>query len=167
MNREVFLEKGDTKNPKITCRIIAKYQIDVLVSMSTKYSKDDVTNLTSNEIKSKIQREGILTFDACFPDSVVGFTSNEYTNTEYIQHWLSFLQKTLENNAPESAQKNINLTILENLNVPIPPIALQNEFSNIVKSVNEMSQHQEHSKKNIENISNTFMQKAFKGELVC
>ena len=158
-----LIQTGDVANSK---GYITKFT-QTYSEFGLKQSKMWVTGTLCITIAANIAKTGILTFDACFPDSVVGFTSNEYTNTEYIQHWLSFLQKTLENNAPESAQKNINLTILENLNVPIPPIALQNEFSNIVKSVNEMSQHQEHSKKNIENISNTFMQKAFKGELVC
>lgn len=118
-------------------------------------------------IAANIARTGILTFDACFPDSIVGFTPNNYTNIEYIQHWLSFLQKALEENAPESAQKNINLEILENLNVPLPPITLQNEFSKIVKSVEQMKEYQEHSKEYFENMFNVLIQKSFKGELVC
>jgi hypothetical protein len=47
-------------------------------------------------------------FDACFPDSVVGFTPNpKRTNTEYVPQWFSFVQQYLEHTAPESAQKNL------------------------------------------------------------
>lgn len=62
-------------------------------------------------IAANIAKTGILRFDACFPDSVVGFTASEVSIIEYVRFWLSFLQKTLEANAPESAQKNINLAI--------------------------------------------------------
>ena len=33
-------------------------------------------------IAANIAKTGILTFDACFPDSVVGFSPNKKTNTE-------------------------------------------------------------------------------------
>ncbi len=72
-------------------------------------------------IAANIAKTGILTFDACFPDSVVGFTIGKNIKSEYVQYWMSFLQKILEKNAPESAQKNINLKILSNLDIPVPP----------------------------------------------
>ena len=68
-------------------------------------------------IAANIAKTGILLFDACFPDSVVGFTANVKTNAEYVQQWFSFVQQHLERIAPESAQKNINLEILRGLQV--------------------------------------------------
>lgn len=79
-------------------------------------------------IAANIARTGVLGFDACFPDSVVGFTPSDAVTVDYIQQWLAFLQPTLEKNAPQAAQKNINLNILRNLPVPVPPIALQHQF---------------------------------------
>jgi len=73
-----------------------------------------------------------MTFDACFPDSVVGFVPNEKTNVEFVQQWFAFIQGILEETAPESAQKNINLRILRNLDIPLPPLPLQREFAHIV-----------------------------------
>ena len=79
-------------------------------------------------IAANIAKTGILTFEACFPDSVVGFTPNNLVKTEYVQWWMVFLQKILEEKAPESAQKNINLGILRVLDIPVPPIELQDKF---------------------------------------
>lgn len=84
-------------------------------------------------IAANIAKTGVLTFDACFPDSVVGFTPNHKTTVEYVQYWLGFLQKTLEASAPESAQKNINLAILRNLDIPLPEIEKQRAFSELVE----------------------------------
>jgi type I restriction enzyme S subunit len=81
-------------------------------------------------IAANIARTGVLCFDACFPDSIVGFTSGESVLTDYIQQWLGFLQPTLEANAPQAAQKNINLNILRSLPVPVPPLSLQSAFAN-------------------------------------
>ncbi|HET9836398.1 MAG TPA: restriction endonuclease subunit S [Rhodanobacteraceae bacterium] len=86
-------------------------------------------------IAANIARTGVLDFDACFPDSVVGFTPSHDVTVDYIQHWLGFLQPTLEMNAPQAAQKNINLNILRNLPVPVPPVDLQHRFAAKVEAV--------------------------------
>ena len=42
-------------------------------------------------IAANIGRAGILTFDACFPDSVVGFVPGNGVRTEFVQQWLAFI----------------------------------------------------------------------------
>ncbi len=117
-------------------------------------------------IAANIAKTGILTFDACFPDSVVGFKPDEkQTNTEFIQVWLSFLQKILEESAPESAQKNINLSILRDLDVIVPPIEKQDQFRAIYNMIFKEQDIMNNSDKAKENLFNSLMQKAFKGEL--
>lgn len=86
-------------------------------------------------IAANIAKTSILNFDACFPDSVVGFVNNTSCNIMFIQIWMSFLQKILENNAPQAAQKNINLEILGNLDVIVPPHELQEKFAAIVEQI--------------------------------
>ena len=75
-------------------------------------------------IAANIAKTAILKFDACFPDSVVGFISNDNANQLFIHFWFSFFQKILEEQAPVSAQKNINLQILRALRVINPPLSL-------------------------------------------
>jgi len=86
-------------------------------------------------IAANIAKTGILTFDACFPDSVVGFTPNGISTTRYVQYFLHFLQPYLEKSAPQLAQKNINLEILRDIDIPAPPHALQQEFADRVAEV--------------------------------
>jgi type I restriction enzyme S subunit len=117
-------------------------------------------------IAANIAKTGILTFDACFPDSVVGFIPNELTNNEYTQYWMSFLQKIIEDAAPESAQKNINLAILKDLDFPLPPIDLQNQFAERVAVIEEQKAIAQKSLDKSEELFNSLLQKAFKGELV-
>ena len=88
-------------------------------------------------IAANIAKTAILEFDACFPDSVVGFTANEKTSNVFIHYWFSFFQAILESQAPESAQKNINLKILSELKVIVPEKEKQNEFVEFINQVDK------------------------------
>ena len=88
-------------------------------------------------IAATIAKTAILTFDSCFPDSVVGFTPNEKTNSLFINYWFSFFQKILEEQAPAVAQKNINLQVLSELKIITPPISLQNDFAAFVQQIDK------------------------------
>jgi type I restriction enzyme, S subunit len=116
-------------------------------------------------IAANIAKTGILTFDACFPDSIVGFKPNHLSLTEYVQFWLSFLQSTLEATAPESAQKNINLAILRNLDIPIPPIALQQEFARRVEAIAQLKATHRESLAQLDALFASLQHRAFRGEL--
>lgn len=116
-------------------------------------------------IAANIAKTGILTFDSCFPDSVVAFSPNALATTEYVQYWLSFLQKILEDTAPESAQKNINLEILRNLDIPLPPLELQKKFSKHLKNVQEMKVKQTAGIAYVDTLFNSLTHRAFRGEL--
>lgn len=117
-------------------------------------------------IAANIAKTGILTFDACFPDSVVGFTldKNE-THVLYVHYLFSFFQMILEKNAPQAAQKNINLEILRNLQVPKPPLSLQNKFAAIVEKVEAMKVKYNESLVEMEKLYGSLSQRAFQGEL--
>lgn len=88
-------------------------------------------------IAANIAKTAILKFDACFPDSIVGFKANNKTNEIFIHYWFSFFQAILEAQAPESAQKNINLKILSELKVITPDIESQNQFATFVRQVDK------------------------------
>lgn len=116
-------------------------------------------------IAANIAKTGILGFDACFPDSVVGFIPFDLVTTEYIQTWMSFLQATLERIAPESAQKNINLNILRNLPIPVPPVNLQREFTRVMHSVENLRSTSRDSLHKLGLLFGSLQSRAFRGEL--
>jgi type I restriction enzyme S subunit len=116
-------------------------------------------------IAANIAKTGILTFNACFPDSIVGFRAEDSATVEFVRSWLSFLQKSLEDAAPESAQKNINLALLRNLAVPLPPISLQREFARRVTAVEALKTAQRASLAELAALFATLQHRAFRGEL--
>lgn len=77
-------------------------------------------------IAANIAASGILSFDACIPDSVVGFVpSKELGDAQYFEYFMRTAKEYLQNYAPSTAQKNINLAILEKVLIPLPPLAEQ------------------------------------------
>lgn len=89
-------------------------------------------------IAANIAQTSILGFDACFPDSVVGFISGNRVTNVFLHYWFGFFQGILEAQAPQAAQKNINLKILSGLDVIVPPIAEQEEFESFVHQVDKL-----------------------------
>ena len=112
-------------------------------------------------IAANIAQTSILTFDACFPDSVVGFISRNMTNELFIHYWFSFFQKILDEQAPQVAQKNINLKILSELNVIVPPLSLQNRFAAFVERVYRQKQTVQQSLEKLELMKKALMQEYF------
>ena len=116
-------------------------------------------------IAANIAKTGILTFEACFPDSVVGFSADDPATVEYVRVWLSFLQKTLEDSAPESAQKIINLAILRGLNVPLPPLPLQQTFATRIQSIEALKATHRAALAQLDALVASLQQRAFAGQL--
>jgi len=87
-------------------------------------------------IAANIGDVGILEFDSCFPDSVVGFNAfKPIENNEYFLYLLMAYKTILDKKATKSAQKNINIEKISSLAYPLPPLA---EQQRIVDSVNEL-----------------------------
>mgnify|MGYP003602190727 CR=1 FL=1 len=87
-------------------------------------------------IAANIADSAILGFDACFPDSVVGFIPDlPELDVRYFEFFLRTAKSHLEDFAPSTAQKNINLEILGLLSVPLPPA---NEVHRIVAKVDQL-----------------------------
>ena len=85
-------------------------------------------------IAANIAETGFLTYDACFPDSVVGFTPFiEGDFSTFVRYYIDSIKLILEKYAPATAQKNINLGILETLKIPLPPLVEQKEIVKLVE----------------------------------
>ena len=129
-----LIQTGEVANSEL---YITNYE-NTYSELGLKQSKMWQAGTLCITIAANIAKTAILTFDACFPDSVVGFKANDKTNNIFIHYWFSFFQAILEAQAPESAQKNINLKILSELKIIVPPIEQQNEFASFVEQVDKL-----------------------------
>jgi type I restriction enzyme S subunit len=127
-----LIQTGDVANAEM---YITEYNA-TYSELGVKQSKIWKAGTLCITIAATIGKCAILSFDACFPDSVVGFSTNEeLTNNEYIFYIFMSLQKMLEQNAPAVAQKNINLAVLNALDIPLPPLALQQQFAEKIQAI--------------------------------
>ncbi|MDE2822540.1 MAG: restriction endonuclease subunit S [Chloroflexota bacterium] len=84
-------------------------------------------------IAANIADSGILGFDACFPDSVVGLIVHDsFKSARFFEYFIRTAKDDLQEFAPSTAQKNINLGILTEILIPLPPLG---ELHRIVTKV--------------------------------
>ncbi len=131
-----LIQTGDVARSQGYIRTFTSTYSDLGLAQSKKWAKGTLC-IT---IAANIANTGILTFEACFPDSVVGFTANQTSNVEFVQGLFLFFKQILEEKAPQSAQKNINLAILRDLEIPIPPQDLQEKWSKIALNIEDQKQ---------------------------
>ena len=112
-------------------------------------------------IAANIAQTAILTFDACFPDSVVGFVPNDAVSAIYMHYWFGFFQKILEEQAPQVAQKNINLKILSDLDVMVPTKEQQEQFAAFVEQTDKSKLKIQQSLEKLELLKKSLMQQYF------
>ncbi|PPC06548.1 restriction endonuclease subunit S [Acinetobacter pittii] len=122
-------------------------------------------------IAANIGHTAIMSFEGCFPDSLVGFltTSND-VSVRYIEFFMRTIQQKLEDEAPATAQKNINLDILSKVVLPLPPFKEQVYLVEVLDNQLEKLQRQHDTIKNsIESITKqklNILKQAFNGKLV-
>ena len=77
-------------------------------------------------IAANIGDVAILDFDACFPDSVVGFNAyRPILSNEFFMYGLMCYKTILDKMSRSTAQKNINIDILSQIAFPLPPLVEQ------------------------------------------
>ena len=160
-----FIQTGDVANADI---FIEKHS-QTLSDFGMQQSKLFAKNTICITIAANIGKVAILSYDSCFPDSVVGLTTDEKNNYKYVYYYLSTQQKELESKAPATAQKNINLKVLNDLDIPLPTLPEQHE---IVRLIDDMlareraaQQAAEQALASIDLMKKSILARAFRGEL--
>lgn len=122
-------------------------------------------------IAANIADTAILDIDACFPDSVVGFTPiEEITSALFVKYLIDVNKNNLEQFAPATAQKNINLKVLKSLSLPYPCLTEQNEIVRLVEQyfafADTIEAQVKKAQTRVDNLTQSILAKAFRGELV-
>lgn len=160
-----FIQTGDVANAEMYIINYSKMLSDFGLQQSKLFPKGTLC-IT---IAANIGKVGILTYDCCFPDSVVGFLPNNENICEFIYYKLTTLQKELEELAPATAQKNINLKLLNDLKINMPT---RDEQIEIVRIIDYLFAKEQQAKELAENalakidlIKKAILARAFRGEL--
>ena len=141
-----FIQTGDIKNAG---HIIESYT-QTYNDFGLKQSKLWKKGTLCITIAANIAETAVLGFDACFPDSVIGFVANpKETTSDYVEYLLSSLKMKLQEKGMGSAQENINLTTFSNMRFPFPPlpeqekiVAILDKFDTLTHSISEGLPHE-------------------------
>lgn len=160
-----FIQTGDVANADV---YITKHN-QTLSEIGLNQSKLFPKGTLCITIAANIGDVAILSYDSCFPDSVVGFTPNEYTNSKFVYYLMNILQKQLEAEAPATAQKNINLKVLNEITFRCPRIIEQQEIVRILDNLLEKEQQTQEQLEpildQIDMMKKSILARAFRGEL--
>ncbi|MGI6393818.1 MAG: restriction endonuclease subunit S [bacterium] len=162
-----FIQTGDIAQSKEYIVAHSQTLNEVGLAQSRMWPK----NTLCITIAANIANTAILSYPACFPDSVVGFINDENeSELKFVKWVIDNIKNDLENYAPATAQKNINLGILNKVVFKCPPIEEQHEIVRRVEKLFEVADSIEEKYKaaltHVEKIEQSVLAKAFRGELV-
>ena len=122
-------------------------------------------------IAAHIGRTALLGIEACFPDSIVGFLpASDLVSVRFVEYFLRSAQQRIEEAAPATAQKNINLEILRRVVLPLPSLIEQLEIVRVIavslEGVREISEGISMGARQSTAQRKNILQAAFSGQLV-
>jgi len=85
-------------------------------------------------IAANIGEVAILTFDACFPDSIVGFVPSQSIERDYLYLVFLAMKAELLREAPVNTQGNLNVERIGAMGIPLPPIEDQRRIVGYVET---------------------------------
>jgi type I restriction enzyme, S subunit len=120
-----FIQTGDIRNAEHIITEYSQTYNDVGLAQSKLWPKGTIC-IT---IAANIAETGILGFDACFPDSVIGVVTNlKEADVSFVEYLLQSFKARIQAMGKGSAQANINMGTFEQEQFPFPPVAEQKQI---------------------------------------
>ena len=115
-------------------------------------------------IAANIGDIGLLNFDSCFPDSLVGITPINANKVDifFILFFFKTYKKILDNIASKSTQKNINLELLNNIEIELPDIIQQKRIASIFSKNLKIIDYYKNKLDKIQSIKTFYIKEIFK-----
>ncbi len=161
-----FIQTGDVRNSN---KFITKYSQtynEVGLAQSKLWPKGTIC-IT---IAANIAETGILTFDSCFPDSMIGLVVDpKKADVNFAYYALQFLKSGLQLLGKGSAQDNINMGTFETQTFPFPSLELQEkivlQLDRLSTETKKLEEKYLQKLNALEELKKSILQKAFSGEL--
>ncbi len=161
-----FVQTGDIRSSE---HIISNY-IQSYSEAGLSQSKLWPAGTVCITIAANIAETGILGFDACFPDSVIGMVpDSEKTSGGYVEYLLQFFKKELQRQGKGSAQNNINLGIFKRQKFPFTSLpeqqAITAKLDALYEQTNTLKRIQQSKLTVLTELKQSLLHMAFTGEL--
>ena len=161
-----FIQTGEVRNANKFITNYTQTYNEVGLAQSKLWKKGTIC-IT---IAANIAETAILDFDACIPDSIIGFeVDNKKADLNFAYYLLQYFKAELQKLGKGSAQDNINLGTFENQYFPFPPL---NEQQTIVRQLDALRAETQKLEAvyrqkiaDLDELKKSILQKAFAGEL--
>jgi type I restriction enzyme S subunit len=161
-----FIQTGEVRNANKFITSYTQMYNEVGLAQSKLWKKGTIC-IT---IAANIAETAILDFDACIPDSIIGFeVDDKKADLNFAYYLLQNFKAELQKLGKGSAQDNINLGTFENQFFPFPSLKEQQTIVRQLDALRAETQKLEaiYQQKllNLEELKKSVLQKAFAGEL--
>ncbi|MFO1369256.1 MAG: restriction endonuclease subunit S [Marinagarivorans sp.] len=126
-----FIQTGDVANAN---KFITNYS-QTLNEEGLKVSRKFPAGTLVMTIAANIGDMAILNFDACFPDSIVGFVPHESVELNYLFYLFTAMRQQLLSTAVLNTQLNLNIERIADQLGACPPITEQIKISKYLDSI--------------------------------
>ena len=90
-------------------------------------------------IAANIADASILSFSACFPDSIIGFIPDKNkADVKYIKYYFDLFQRVFKKISQGTAQDNLSAKKLLGLKIPAPPLPTQQKIAQILSAYDDL-----------------------------
>ena len=121
-----FIQTGDIRNSEHIIFSYTQTYSEAGLNQSKLWPKGTVC-IT---IAANIAETGILGFDGCFPDSVIGMVPDpKKADSGYVEYLIRFFKTELQQRGKGSAQNNINLGTFTDQKFPFAPLPEQQSIA--------------------------------------
>lgn len=129
-----FIQTGEVRTAR---KYIKEYE-QTYSEAGLEQSKLWPKNTLCITIAANIAELAILSFDACFPDSILGFIPDEEkADLDFIYYTLTHFQRELKHIGEGSVQDNINLGTFQDILFPTPPLPEQKAIASLLSSLDD------------------------------
>lgn len=119
-----FVQTGDVARAEKYISSYSQTLNDLGYSVSKEFPKGSICMT----IAANVGDVAVLEFDACFPDSVVGFVPTAIVEWNYLYYVLKAMKMQFMRNAIISTQMNLNIEIIKEEPMPLPNLSEQLEI---------------------------------------
>jgi type I restriction enzyme S subunit len=161
-----FVQTGDVRNAEHIITEFSQTYSEAGLAQSKLWPKGTIC-IT---IAANIAETGILGFDACFPDSVIGVVPDpKEAEVGYVEYVLQSFKARLQALGQGSAQANINMGTFENERFPFPSVTEQRSIVTKLDALSEESQRLESIYRQkltaLDDLKKSLLHQAFSGQL--
>ena len=141
-----FIQTGDVAQAS---KKVTSYK-QTLNDLGLAVSKMFPTGTLLMTIAANIGDVAILDFEACFPDSIVGFIPDDNVHRDFLYYIFSAMKPELLREAPVNTQGNLNVERIGAQKIVLPPLMEQRDIVCFIeKEIDKFNHAIEHSNNEI------------------